>query len=211
MTISPSIRRHPERGSTDPAVIQAILAAAPMVHVGVVRDGWPVVLPMAHALDGDALVLHGSVAAGLFRDVRRGSPVCVTATLTDGLVLARSALNHSMNYRCAVVYGRAVPAADPLAALRAVVEHNLPGRWAEVRPPTEAELAETGVWTLDLADAATQASAKVRTGGPKDSPEDAALPVWAGVLPSLTGYGAPEPAADLAATAPAAPAPRTRR
>lgn len=211
MTISSNIRRHPERGSADPAIVQAILAAAPMVHVGVVRDGWPVVLPMAHGLDGDALVLHGSAAAGLFRDVRRGSPVCVTATLLDGLVLARSALNHSMNYRCAVVYGRAVPAADLLAALRAVVEHNLPGRWAAVRPPTEAELAETGVWTVDLADAATQASAKVRTGGPKDRPDDSALPVWAGVLPALAGYGPPEPAADLTPSAPPPPLPRTCR
>ncbi len=168
-------------------MVREVLDEALIVHVGTVRDGWPVVLPMVHARIGDLLYLHGSVAAGLFRDVRRGSKVCVTATLVDGLVLARSATNHSMNYRSCVVYGEAVPVADPLAALEAVIDHNLPGRWAELRETTDEELAETGIWQLDL----SRSSAKVRTGGPKDKDEDVNAPVWAGVIPLSVVAGEP--------------------
>ncbi len=190
---STRLRRLPGRGSDDPALVRAILDAALMVHVATIRDGWPVVLPMAHGRDGDTLYLHGSAAAGLFRDLRRGSGVCVTATLVDGLVLARSAFHHSMNYRCAVVYGRPSPAADVLVGLRAVTDHNVPGRWQAVRAPTAAELAETAVWQLDL----TTCSAKVRAGGPIDDEADLDLPIWAGVVPVATALGAPVPADGL--------------
>jgi nitroimidazol reductase NimA-like FMN-containing flavoprotein (pyridoxamine 5'-phosphate oxidase superfamily) len=187
-----TLRRRPDRGS-DPEMVRAVLDEALMVHVGTVRDDWPVVLPMAHGRVGDTLYLHGSVAAGLFRDVRRGSPVCVTATVVDGLVAARSAMHHSMNYRCAVLYGEAVPAADPLVGLRAVTDHNLAGRWESLRPPTAPELAETAVWQLDLA----TASAKVRSGGPVDDPADLGGPGWSGVIPVGVAFGAPAPAADV--------------
>lgn len=193
-----AVRRHPERAG-DAALVREVLDEALFVHVGTVRDGWPVVLPMAHGRDGDTLYLHGSVAAGLFRDVRRGSRVCVTATLVDALVLTRSAFNHSMNYRSAVVYGEAVPAADLDAAYRAVVEHNLPGRWDAVRRPTEPELRETGAWQLDLG----AASAKARSGGPVDAPGDLALPYWAGVVPVTTVLRAPVPVEGVTAPPPA--------
>lgn len=206
MPPSPStdVRRHPERGG-DAALVREVLDEALIVHLGVVRDGWPVVLPMAHGRDGDTLYVHGSAAAGLFRDLRRGSKACVTATVVDGLVLARSAFNHSMNYRCAVVYGEAVPAVDLAAAVRAVTDHNLPGRFDAVRPPSEAELAETGVWQLDLA----TASAKARRGGTIDEPADLGLPVWAGVIPVGLAFAPPVPEKDLADGAP--PPPDVRR
>lgn len=188
-TPSTTLRRLPERGA-DPALVRQVLDEAVVVHVGTVRDGWPVVLPMAHGRAGDTLYLHGSAAAGVFRDLRRSARVCVTATIVDALVLARSAFHHSMNYRSAVVYGEAVPAVDVDAALRAVVEHNLPGRWDACRPPTEAELRETGVWQLDLA----TASAKMRGHGPVDDDADLTLPYWAGLVPLTTVRGEPVPA-----------------
>ncbi|HEY5336321.1 MAG TPA: pyridoxamine 5'-phosphate oxidase family protein [Mycobacteriales bacterium] len=194
---STDVRRHPER-TGDAALVRAVLDEALIVHVGTVRDGWPVVLPMAHGRDGDTLYLHGSAAAGLFRDVRGGSRVCVTATIVDALVLTRSAFNHSMNYRCAVVYGDAAPAGDLDAAVRAVVDHNLPGRHEEVRKPTEAELRETGIWQLDL----TTASAKVRVGGPIEDEADLGLPAWAGVVPVTTVLGEPVPAEGVTAAIP---------
>lgn len=194
---STEVRRHPERAG-DAALVREVLDEALIVHVGTVRDGWPVVLPMAHGRDGDTLYVHGSAAAGVFRDMRQGSRVCVTATVVDALVLTRSAFNHSMNYRCAVVYGEAVPAANVDAAVRAVVEHNLPGRNADVRPPTEAELRETGIWQVDLA----TASAKTRTGGPIEDEADLGLPAWAGVVPVTTVLGEPVPAGGVTAAAP---------
>lgn len=199
MPTSPStdVRRHPERAG-DAALVRQVLDEALIVHVGTVRDGWPVVLPMAHGRDGQTLYLHGSAAAGVFRDIRQGSRVCVTATVVDALVLARSAFHHSMNYRCAVVYGEAVPATDLDAAVRAVVDHNLPGRHEAVRPPTEAELRETGIWQLDLA----TASAKVRAGGPIEDEADLALPAWAGVVPVTTVLGRPVPAEGVSAATP---------
>jgi hypothetical protein len=196
-TPSTDVRRHPER-TGDAALVREVLDEALIVHVGTVRDGWPVVLPMAHGRDGDTLYLHGSAAAGVFRDVRGGSRVCVTATIVDALVLTRSAFNHSMNYRCAVVYGEALAATNLDAAVRAVVEHNLPGRNADVRQPTEAELRETGIWQLDL----TTASAKVRTGGPIEDPADLDLPAWAGVVPVRTVLGEPVPDEGVTAAPP---------
>src|SRR5215471_13229699 len=146
------VRRKPDRARYDAEAVHAVLDAAPFCHVATVRRGRPVVLPMAHARLGDTLVLHGSAAAGLFRDLRRASPVCVTATLFDGLVLARSARNHSANYRSVTVHGDAVLVTDPeqiMASLRAVVEHVTPGRWAEIRQPYADELRETAVWQVD--------------------------------------------------------------
>lgn len=184
------VRRLPERAAYDEATIAPILDEALVCHVAVVREGRPVVIPTLHARDGDRLLLHGSKAAGLFRDLRRDDTVCVTVTLIDGLVLARSAFHHSVNYRSVVVHGRAEEITDPeqkTAALRVVVEHVARGRWDDVRPPTAAELRETGVWAVPL----TDASAKVRTGGPKDEAEDLVLPVWAGVLPLRLTSGEP--------------------
>jgi len=184
------VRRLPERAAYDDATIAAILDEALVCHVAVVRDGRPVVIPTLHARDGDRLLLHGSKAAGIFRDLRRDAAVCVTVTLIDGVVLARSAFHHSANYRSVVVHGHATEITDPAEktdALRVVVEHVAPGRWDAVRAPSDAELRETGVWAVPL----THASAKVRTGGPNDEAADLTLPVWAGVLPLTLAAGAP--------------------
>jgi uncharacterized protein len=154
------------------------------------------VLPMAHGRIGDLLVLHGSPAAGLFRDARRGSPVCVTATVLDGLVLARSARNHSMNYRSVTVHGiaSAVTALDDiLAGLRAIVDHVTPGRWEDVRPPTGAELRETALWHVPV----TAASVKTRAGSTLDPEEDRGWPAWAGQVPARLTFGPPVPADGL--------------
>ena len=140
------VRRKPDRARYDMPEVHAVLDAAPFCHVATVRDGPPVVLPMAHGRLGDILILHGSPAAGLFHDARTCSPVCVTATLLDGLVFARSARNHSMNYRSVTIHGHDTPVNEPgeiLAGLRAVVDHVAEGRWEQVRKPAAAELRET--------------------------------------------------------------------
>ncbi len=186
------VRRHPERGVYDRAAIEAILDEAAICHVGFVHDGAPVVIPTIHARIGDALYLHGSAASRMMRTLAAGAEVCVTATILDGLVLARSVANHSMNYRSVVVLGRARPVEgreEKLAALRAVVEHVDPGRWGVARHPNEQELHETLVAAVSLG----EASAKVRTGPPKDDPDDLALPVWAGVVPLRMARGEPVP------------------
>jgi hypothetical protein len=190
------VRRKPDRARYDSATAYAVLDAAPVSHVATVRDGRPVVLPMAHGRIGGTLVLHGSAAAGLFRDMRGGSQVCVTATVLDGLVLGRSARNHSMNYRSVTVHGIAVAVTEPegvLAGLRAIVDHLTPGRWEEVRPPTSAELRETAVWQVPIAGA----SVKIRTGSTLDPVEDRGWPAWAGHIPARLVYGRPVPAAGL--------------
>ncbi len=190
------VRRKPERARYDAAAVHAVLDAAPFCHVATVRAGRPVVLPMAHARLGEALVLHGSVAAGLFRDMRRASPVCVTATLLDGLVLARSARNHSMNYRSVTVHGQATPITGPeemTAAMRALIEHLAPGRWEQVRQPTAADLSETALWLVPIEDA----SVKTRTGSTVEPPSDATWPVWAGHVPVRLEFGQPVPAQAL--------------
>jgi uncharacterized protein len=187
------VRRKPERARYDAAAVHAVLDAAPFCHVATVRRGRPVVLPMAHARRGDTIVLHGSAAAGLFRDMRRGSPVCVTATLLDGLVLARSARNHSMNYRCVTVHGPAAPVTEPdemIAGMRALIEHLAPGRWDRVRQPTSAELRDTGLWQVMIEDA----SVKSRAGSTIDPESDLGWPVWAGHVPAGLVFGLPVPA-----------------
>ena len=187
-----TVRRLPERARYDRATVDAILDEGLVCHVGFVVDGQPYVIPTIHARMGDHLVIHGSAAARMLRTLAGGVPLCVTVTLVDGLVLARSAFHHSLNYRSVVVLGRATEVADPeekRRALDAIVEHVVPGRLAHVRPPKESELRQTRVLSLPL----SEASAKVRTGPPKDDEEDYALPVWAGELPLRLQTLAPVP------------------
>jgi uncharacterized protein len=189
------VKRRPERGAYDAASIHAVLDAAMVGHVGFMSSGRPLVIPMLYGRDDDVLYLHGSVASRLQRTLANGIDVCLTVTIVDGLVLARSAFHHSMNYRSAVVMGRAmlIPPEDKGHALRVISEHLAPGRWDEVRPPTPVELNQTSVLRLAI----DEASAKVRTGPPIDDEDDLALPVWAGVLPCSTTWAAPVDAPDL--------------
>jgi uncharacterized protein len=190
------VRRAPDRGTEDREVVDAILDAGLVCHLGYVVGGRPVVVPTLYGRDGDHLVLHGSAASRAMRTGAAGLPICATVTLVDGLVLARSAFHHSANYRSVVVHGDAEAVTDvddKVAALRVLTEHVTPGRWAEVRWPTPAELRATTVLRLPL-DAAV---AKVRDGGANDDAADLDLPVWAGVVPLATVHGAPEPDPDL--------------
>jgi uncharacterized protein len=187
-----TLRRLPERGHFDRATVNAILDEALVCHVGFVRDGQPFVIPTIHARVGDHVLVHGSAASRMLKTLQGGVPVCLTVTLLDGLVLARSAFNHSMNYRSVVVLGEARAVTEPREkwdALHAIVEHVAPGRWSEVREPSARELAATLVLRLPI----EEASAKVRTGPPHDDEEDYALECWAGVLPLRLTPGAPQP------------------
>ena len=189
------VARHPERGVYDREAIDRILDEALICHVGFVYAGHPFVIPTIHARSGDTLYVHGSPASRMLKELGAGVDVCVTVTLLDGLVLARSVYNHSMNYRSVLVLGKARLLRDPaekLAALEAVVEHVVPGRWDDARKPTEKELAGTSVLALPL----DEASAKVRTGPPSDFEADLELPVWAGVIPVTLSTGAPEGPSD---------------
>ena len=174
--------RYPNRASYDRAVIEAILDEGLFCHVGFTVDDQPYVIPTIHARVGDRLYLHGSAASRMLRSLCDGIPVCVTVTLLDGLVLARSAFHHSMNYRSVVVLGTAVEVTDraeQLVALKAIVEHVVPNRWEDVRWPNEQELKATTVLRLPL----EEVSAKVRTGPPIDDKADYQLGCWAGELP----------------------------
>ena len=185
------LRRHSERGKTEYTELLAVLDAGMICHLGVVVNGAPLVLPTAYGRIGDTLYLHGS-SANRSLHAADGNEVCVTVTHVDGLVCARSVFSHSVNYRCAVVFGTArivTDEAERLAGLRAVTEQLIPGRWDAVRSPTRKELAATSVLAVSLA----EASVKVRTGPPGDEPEDLDLPVWAGVVPITTSFGEPEP------------------
>jgi uncharacterized protein len=184
------VKRLPKRGAYDRATIDAILDEALICHLGFVVDGAPVVIPTIHWREGDQLYFHGSAASRMLRTLREGVDACVTVTLLDGLVLARSAFHHSMNYRSVVVFGNARVVEDreeKLRALDRLVEHIIPGRSAIVRGPNESELRQTLVLALPIA----EASAKIRTGGPIDDAEDYALPVWAGVVPITLTKGQP--------------------
>jgi hypothetical protein len=189
------IRRLPDRACYDTATIHAILDAAMIGHVGVLREGRPVVIPMLFGRIDDDLFLHGSVASQLLRGLADGIEVCFTATLIDGLVYARSAFHHSMNYRSVVIVGKAtaVVGDDKTTALRAIVDHITPGRWDEARPPTELELRQTSVLRMPIG----EASAKIRAAGPADDEEDLALPIWAGQVPLTQHFAAPVDADDL--------------
>jgi uncharacterized protein len=185
------VRRVPARGVYERDTIDAILDETLISHVGFVHDGAPVVIPTLHARLGDRLFLHGSAASRMLRTLEKGAQVCVTATLVDGLVLARSAFHHSVNYRSVVVFGqsRVIPEDERLRALELFTERLVPGRWPYVRPPTRQELKGTKVLELPL----DEASAKVRSGPPIDDEEDYDLPVWAGVLPLRTVVDPPQP------------------
>ena len=189
------VKRVPDRASYDAESVYAILDAAPIGHVGFTTDERAVVIPMLYGRDEDVLYLHGSVASRLQRVLAGGVPLCLTVTLVDGLVLARSAFHHSMNYRSAVVFGRATPVEgeEKVHGLRVVSEHLLEGRWAESRAPYEKEIRQTSVLRMEI----EEASAKVRRGGPIDEPEDYALPIWAGVIPSTLTWAAPVAEPDL--------------
>jgi nitroimidazol reductase NimA-like FMN-containing flavoprotein (pyridoxamine 5'-phosphate oxidase superfamily) len=190
------VRREPQRGRYDRSTIDAILDAGLVCHLGFVHDGQPFVIPTLYARVGDDLYVHGSAASRMLRGLAGGLDACLTVTLVDGLVLARSVFNHSVNYRSVVVLGRAAPVGEDekLRALEAFTERLLPGRWAEVRPPTAGELKATSILRLPLA----EASAKVREGPPKDDEDDYAWPVWAGVIPLELRPGEPVPDPRLA-------------
>ena len=187
-----TLKRLPKRGSFEREQLNQILDEGLVCHVGFVVDGQPFVLPTGYARAADRLIIHGSQASRMLRALGQGIEVCVAVTLTDGLVLARSAFHHSMNYRSAIIFGRANLIAgrdEKLAALLALSEHMIRGRWADVREPTERELQLTTVLSLPLA----EASAKIRTGPPLDDDEDYDLPVWAGVLPFHLATAEPIP------------------
>ncbi|MGZ9166266.1 MAG: pyridoxamine 5'-phosphate oxidase family protein [Anaerolineales bacterium] len=176
------IKRLPERGHYDRETIYRILDEALICHAGFVEKGQPYVIPINFARVGDTMLLHGAKASRLLKHIEAGHPVCVTVTLVDGLVLARSVFHHSVNYRSVVVFGKGRPVQDEqekLAALKAITEHLIPGRWQEARLPNRKEMNATRVVSIKI----DEASAKIRMGPPGDEPEDYALPVWAGVLP----------------------------
>jgi uncharacterized protein len=192
-------RRLPDRGSFEVDLINAIVDEALTCHVGFVIDGRPFVIPTIHARVGDQLYVHGALANQMLKTLDRGVDACVTITLVDGLVLARSAFHHSMNYRSVLVFGVAAKVADgeeKRAALAALVEHVVAGRGSDARPPTDAEMRKTLVLRLPI----TEASAKVRTGGPIDDEEDMGMPIWAGVVPCRLVFD--DPIAEPGITAP---------
>lgn len=189
-------RNTKKRGRYDRELVAQILDATPFCHLGYVHAGNPVVIPTLQVRVEDSIYLHASTGSRLGLSAGEPWPVCLTVTLLDGLVLARSGFHHSVNYRSVVVMGDAVLVTDDAEkrmALDATVDHIVPGRAAEVRPPTVRELEATAVARLSLA----EASVKTRAGGPVDEPEDIHLPIWAGTVPLHTTYGTPVPAVDL--------------
>lgn len=184
-----TVKRMPERANYDTETIYSILDESYICHVGIVIDDQPIVIPTLHARIGDQLILHGSPASRMLRTAKT-QEICVTTTLVDGWVLARSALHHSMNYRSVTVMGRpeVVPEDEKMPVLDALVERLVPGRIDHIRPMTEKEARATTVLRLPI----TEASAKIRTGPPGDDEEDYDLPIWAGVVPLVTSYGTPE-------------------
>jgi nitroimidazol reductase NimA-like FMN-containing flavoprotein (pyridoxamine 5'-phosphate oxidase superfamily) len=196
------LQRLPERGSHDAEVVHAVLDAAFLAHVGFCVDQQPFVIPTLFGRDGDTLYLHGSAASRMLGTLDKGIPACVTATIVDGLVLARSAFHHSINYRSVVALGTARAITQPgqkTRALRVISEHLLAGRWDDVRGPTRQELSATSVLEFSI----EEASAKIRRGPPKDDEEDYARSGWAGVLPLALEARTPEPDPRLTAGTPA--------
>jgi nitroimidazol reductase NimA-like FMN-containing flavoprotein (pyridoxamine 5'-phosphate oxidase superfamily) len=191
--------RLPNRGSHETETIHAILDAAFLAHVGFQMEGQPFVIPTLYGRDEDKLYLHGSAASRMLRGLDTGIPACVCVTIVDGLVLARSAFHHSMNYRSVVAFGTARKiegAEEKTRALRIISEHLIAGRWSDVRGPSDKELKATAVLEFSI----EEASAKIRTGPPVDDEEDYSLPVWAGVLPLRMEAKPPVPDPRLAAS-----------
>ncbi|MFM8395087.1 MAG: pyridoxamine 5'-phosphate oxidase family protein [Acidobacteriota bacterium] len=189
-TTRTTLKRRPQRGAFDRPTVHAILDATFLCHVGFVIDGQPYVIPTSYGREEDTLYIHGAAASRMLRELATGIPVAVTVTMLDGLVLARSAFHHSLNYRSVVILGKADLVDDPAAKMRAlevITEQIVPGRWAEVRIPDEQELKATTVLRLPI----EEVSAKIRTGPPIDDEEDMKLPVWAGLLPLTTMSGPP--------------------
>jgi uncharacterized protein len=189
-TTRTKLKRLPKRGHFERASVYKILDEAFICHVGFCVNGQPFVIPTSFARIGDRLVIHGSAASRMMRSLSEEIDICVTVTLVDGLVLARSAFHHSMNYRSVVVFGKAKIVSDEqekYEALKAFTEHIVPNRWAEIRPPTALELKATTVLSVSL----SEASAKIRAGGPVDDEEDYEMNVWAGVLPLQIVAGEP--------------------
>jgi nitroimidazol reductase NimA-like FMN-containing flavoprotein (pyridoxamine 5'-phosphate oxidase superfamily) len=186
------VRRRRERGRYEREVVDAILDEALIAHLGIAGpDGQPLVIPTLHARCGDVVYCHGSAASRTLRALASGAPACLTVTLLDALVLARSAMHHSANYRSVMLLGQAtlvIGRDEKLAALEAIVEHIVPGRWEDVRWPTENELKATSILALPI----EEASAKIRSGPPLDEEEDYSLDVWAGVIPLASGPMPPE-------------------
>jgi uncharacterized protein len=184
------VRRLSKRAVYDKAQVHAILDEGFLCHVGFTRDGQPFVIPTLYARSGESLYIHGSGASRMLKALAQGVDICLTVTLVDGYVLARSAFHHSMNYRSVTVLGRARLVTEPaekMEALRIITDHIVPGRWDEVRGPNELEMKQTVVLALPLEEVA----AKVRMGPPADDEEDYALPIWAGVVPIHTQLGDP--------------------
>jgi uncharacterized protein len=181
-TTRTKLKRMVERGEYDRGIVYQILDEAFICHVGFIVDGQPFVIPTGYGRIGDRLYIHGSAASRMLRSISGGIPICVTVTLVDGLVLARSAFHHSINYRSVIIFGEATVVSDPwekIAALKTFTDHIIPGRWSEVRKPNELELKATIVLYLAL----EEVSAKIRCGPPKDDLQDQDIPVWAGELP----------------------------
>lgn len=190
-TARTTLRRHRERGSYDRDLVNTILDEALICHVGFQAEHGLVVLPMAHVRLGDHLYLHGALGNAMLRSLVEGGDACATVTLLDGLVLARSAFHHSMNYRCVTVFGSASRVTDHdemVEASLALVDHVAPGRSGDVREPSSSEIRQTLFLRLPV----SEVSAKVRAGGPVDNPEDHRLPVWAGAIPIAHTRGTPE-------------------
>jgi nitroimidazol reductase NimA-like FMN-containing flavoprotein (pyridoxamine 5'-phosphate oxidase superfamily) len=192
LTKRTELRRIPNRGSHDWETINQILDAGFLAHIGFCVDGQTFVIPTLYGRDGEKLYLHGSAVSRMLRELETGIPTCVTVTLVDGLVLARSAFHHSMNYRSVVAFGSARKIAEPeqkVESLRIISEHIISGRWADVRKPSEKELKATTVLEFSI----SEASSKVRSGPPLDDESDYELPVWAGVLPLAMKFRPPIP------------------
>ena len=181
VTARTKVKRLAKRGHYDADTIYPIIDAAMICHVGFAIDEQPFVIPTLHARDGDRILLHGSQASRMLRHLEHGGAVCITVTHVDGIVLARSVFNHSINYRSAMVFGTGerIAESEQYAALELFMEKLMPGRWNDARLPNEIEMKQTTIVAVQIEDA----SAKVRVGPPNDEPEDYALPVWAGVLP----------------------------
>lgn len=189
-----------KRAHYDEATIHPILDEALFCTVSYAIDGQPMAIPTAYARKGDKLYIHGSVGSHFIRTIEQGNPVCISVMLTDGLVLAKSAFHHSVNYRSVVIFAKAEKVTDEsehMEALALITDHLIPGRWNDLRPTTDSEIRKTTVLVFSLA----EASAKVRTGGPSDEPEDEDLPTWAGVIPMKTVRLTPVPAENSLNTA----------